>query len=229
MMGGRGFDCGTVSEWLMGKWTKVSVAPGKFKGAEFPELGTVDLEKPVDEGAGPVNLKPAAVLGVEDFVAGLVDLAVQGFDSVPSCGISLLALLPLLVKRSGFLFLMPRKKSIFLESYYSDLSNTVIGRPQATLQIDHRLQCTCPEKAQTTMKSLFNSLLFSDSLKSRGDTKRLCDKGSGWKGSRGRSLTRTSTIICQRDWDSPSNAKEVDEENQPSLVEKDKSCKRLFE
>ncbi|KAL0703384.1 hypothetical protein Bca4012_069809 [Brassica carinata] len=90
-----------------------------------------------------------------------------------------------------------------------------------------RLQCTCPEKAQTTMKSLFNSLLFSDSLKSRGDTKRLCDKGSG---SRERSLTRTSTIICQRDWgDSPSNAKEVDEENQPSLVEKDKSCKRLLE
>ncbi|KAL0812557.1 hypothetical protein Bca101_069000 [Brassica carinata] len=35
--------------------------------------------------------------------------------------------------------------------------------------------------------------------------------------------------VDQRDWDSPSNAKEVDEENQPSLVEKDKSCKRLLE
>ncbi|CAF1923856.1 unnamed protein product [Brassica oleracea var. botrytis] len=36
-------------------------------------------------------------------------------------------------------------------------------------------------------------------------------------------------IKALRDWDSPSNAKEVDEENQPSLVEKDKSCKRLLE
>ncbi|KAH0876691.1 LOW QUALITY PROTEIN: hypothetical protein HID58_064085 [Brassica napus] len=231
----------------------------------------------------------------------------RGPMNVPSCGISLLALLPLLVHisctpvlhcdhfsiltnaitlnmlirkgipskfRSGFLFLiLPRKKSIFLESYYSDLSNTVIGRPQATLQIDHRLQCTCPEKAQTTMKSLFNSLLFSDSLKNlrtqlysavkvvetqndyaikalvntvdhlgsvtykvtefvdeKVDQLEPAMSSLHRTGSRGRSLTRTSTIICQRDWgDSPSNAKEVDEENQPSLVEKDKSCKRLLE
>ncbi|KAG2252802.1 hypothetical protein Bca52824_082938 [Brassica carinata] len=30
-----------------------------------------------------------------------------------------------------------QEKSIFLESYYSDLSKTVMGRPQATRQIDH--------------------------------------------------------------------------------------------
>lgn len=48
----------------------------KFKGAELPELETVDLEKLVEEEAGPVSLEPAAVFGVKDFVAGLEGLPV---------------------------------------------------------------------------------------------------------------------------------------------------------
>ncbi|KAH0874548.1 hypothetical protein HID58_071910, partial [Brassica napus] len=72
------------------------------------------------------------------------------------CGISLFSLPPLLAKVLAFSSRSCQEKSIFLESYYSDLSKTVMGRPQATRQIDHRLQCTCPEKAQTTMKSLCN-------------------------------------------------------------------------
>ena len=76
------------------------------------------------------------------------------------CGISLFSLPPLLVRISctpilhcdhfsiltnaiiqakvlAFSSRSCQEKSIFLESYYSDLSKTVMGRPQATRQIDH--------------------------------------------------------------------------------------------
>ncbi|CAN6872966.1 unnamed protein product, partial [Brassica oleracea] len=59
--------------------------------------------------------------------------------------ISLLALPPLLERDPTCILEKDRlslpdsanKKSIVLESYYSDLSMAVMGRPQATQQIDH--------------------------------------------------------------------------------------------
>ncbi|CAN6810346.1 unnamed protein product [Brassica oleracea] len=50
-----------------------------------------------------------------------------------------------------------KKKSIFLESYYSDLSKTTSNTADGSLQ---RLQCTCLEKAQTTMTPLCNRVCY---------------------------------------------------------------------
>ncbi|WZZ21637.1 hypothetical protein YC2023_123024 [Brassica napus] len=78
----------------------------------------------------------------------LVDMLLLGFRvsiQSPQHGISLLALPPLLERdptciweKVGLsLHDSANKKSILLESYYSDLSKAVMRRPQATQQIDH--------------------------------------------------------------------------------------------
>ncbi|CAN7067345.1 unnamed protein product [Brassica rapa subsp. trilocularis] len=86
----------------------------------------------------------------------LVDMLLIGFRvsiQSPQHGISLLALPPLLERdptciweKVGLsLHDSANKKSILLESYYSDLRKGVMRRPQATQQIDHQCFVSCWE------------------------------------------------------------------------------------